>query len=313
MTNSSSPVTGLSAAAPGISERSPSIQPPFTEHHVQREQGKVYARDYAGAGPAFVLMHGFPDNLHIYDDLVPYLVAGGRRVVTFDFLGFGDSEKPAGASYSFKQQLGDLLAVADALRLDKIIPVAHDSSGPAAVNFAIDYPGRTDSMVILNSVYAAAPTLKFPEFIELFATPSLSALTGAILRSPEQFAWVLNFQRSKFQEALAADQKQYYASFLGPIIDNNFRRQPSSAPAFAQMTGELFEEVARNTARLHQVEGLNIPVKLIWGQTDPYLNTGVAEDFKSHLMKPSLHLLPAGHWAQIDTPDLVAGIMLNDG
>jgi hypothetical protein len=29
---------------------------------------------------AFVLMHGFPDNLHIYDDLIPHLVAGGRRV-----------------------------------------------------------------------------------------------------------------------------------------------------------------------------------------------------------------------------------------
>ena len=36
--------------------------PSFVEHHVAREAGKVYARDYQGAGPAFVLMHGFPDN-----------------------------------------------------------------------------------------------------------------------------------------------------------------------------------------------------------------------------------------------------------
>ena len=35
----------------------------FSEHHSPREQGRVYARDYGGAGPAFVLMHGFPDNL----------------------------------------------------------------------------------------------------------------------------------------------------------------------------------------------------------------------------------------------------------
>lgn len=33
--------------------------------------------------------------LHIWDDLVPYLIASGRRVVTFDFLGFGASDKPA--------------------------------------------------------------------------------------------------------------------------------------------------------------------------------------------------------------------------
>ena len=62
-------------------------------------------------------MHGFPDNLHIYDDLVPHLVAAGRRVVTFDFLGFGQSEKPARRSYSFQQQLGDLEAVVDQLGL----------------------------------------------------------------------------------------------------------------------------------------------------------------------------------------------------
>jgi haloalkane dehalogenase len=76
-------------------------KPSFDEHYVPRGHGRVYARDYKGAGPAFVLMHGFPDNLHIYDDLIPYLVASGRRVVTFDFLGFGASDKPSGRHLQF--------------------------------------------------------------------------------------------------------------------------------------------------------------------------------------------------------------------
>lgn len=80
-------------------------KPAFTEHRVPQEQGKPYARDYDGTGPAFVLMHGFPDNLRIYGDLIPYLTAAGRRVVAFDFLGFGASDKTAGATYSFEQQL----------------------------------------------------------------------------------------------------------------------------------------------------------------------------------------------------------------
>ena len=101
----------------------------FIEHRVSRTKGRLYARDYAGTGPAFVLMHGFPDNLHIWDDLIPHLAAGGRRIVTFDFLGFGASDKPTGTAYSFKQQLGDLEAVVEGLGLGKIVPVAHDSSG----------------------------------------------------------------------------------------------------------------------------------------------------------------------------------------
>lgn len=284
--------------------------PAFTEHRLPRVGGSIRVRDYAGNGPPFVVMHGFPDNLHIYDDLVPFLVSGGRRVVSFDFLGFGDSDKPAAGVYSFAQQLGDLHAVVEALGLGMIVPVAHDSSGPAALNYAIDYPEHVKSVVVLNAVYSSSPTLKYPEFIELFATPSLRALTGAILQSPEQFAFILQFQRAQFQDSLSDEHKARYATFLGPIIDENFRRKPSSAPAFAQMTGELLAEATRNVARLAQLEKLDIPVQLIWGKRDPYLNVGVAEHIQSHLKKGSLDLLDAGHWVQIDAAADVARFML---
>lgn len=284
----------------------------FFEHNIPREQGKLYVRDYEGTGSAFVLMHGFPDNLHIYNDLIPHLVAGRRRVIAFDFLGFGASDKPTGGVYSFSQQVGDLAAIVEVLGLEKIIPVAHDSSGPAAINFALEYPSRVDSVCVLNSFYAAAPTLKLPELIELFATSSLSALTSAILQNPAQFAWVLNFQRDRFQASLSPDQRAHYAAFLGPIIDENFSKHPSSGPAFAQMTGQLFGEIARNTARLTELEELDVPFKLIWGGTDPYLNTDVAADLQSHLKRCSLHVVEAGHWLQIDAPVTVAALMLKD-
>ena len=285
--------------------------PAFAEHRVSRDGGSIYVRDYAGNGPAFVVMHGFPDNLHIYDDLIPFLVEGGRRVVAFDFLGFGDSDKPEGGKYSFAQQVGDLHAVVKALDLGKVVPVAHDSSGPAALNFALDYPDHVASVVVLNALYADSPTVRYPEFIELFATPNLKALTQAFLRSPEQFAFILQFQRAAFQEMLSDDHKERYASFLGPIIDENFRRKPSSGPAFGQMTGGLFAEAAHNVSRLGELEALDIPVQLIWGKRDPYLNVGVAEHIKAHLKRGSIDLLDAGHWVQIDLARDVARLMLD--
>ena len=114
--------------------------PAFTEHRVQRDRGSLYVRDFPGSGPAFVLLHGFPDNSHIYDDLIPHLASAGRRTISIDFLGFGASDKPDGAHYSFEQQLRDLEAVVEALGLEKIIPVGHDAGGPAAVNFALKHP-----------------------------------------------------------------------------------------------------------------------------------------------------------------------------
>jgi haloalkane dehalogenase len=285
----------------------------FAVTYIQREKGRIYTRDHAGAGPAFVLMHGFPDNLHIYDRLIPYLVSAERRVVTFDFLGYGASDKPAGANYSFRQQLDDLEAVVEALDLEKIVPVGHDAGGPAAINFTLDHPDHVSSLCILNTFYAAAPTLQLPELIALFAAPGLKALSGAMLQSPEQLAWVFRFQQLKFLETLPEKHKEAFESLLAPIINNNFNfgKAAGSGPAFAQMTAQVFEEVGRNTERLSEMETLDVPVKIIWGDTDLALNTGVAEDFRSRLKNATLHLLSAGHWPQIDEPEQVAKAMLS--
>ena len=283
----------------------------FTEHHIPRGEGSVYARDYAGTGPAFVLMHGFPDNLKIYDDLVPYLVAGGRRVVTFDFLGFGASDKPAGTVYSFKHQLGDLEAVVGGLALGKTVPVAHDSSGMATLNYALTHCAGVDSVIMLNSAYSEDSTVLWPEMITLFATKSMQALAIAIAQSPEQFGWLLKWQQKQFKDPLPDGQKPHFNTFIGPLISENFIAQPSAGPAFVQLAAQFFDEHARNAKHLTALKTLDIPVKLIWGQYDPYIAVAVAERRQSQLKNASLIVIPAGHWLQADEPALVAKAMLS--
>lgn len=286
-------------------------EPTYHERSVHHGEGTLHVRDYPGDAPAFVMMHGFPDNSHIYDDLIPYLVASGRRVVVFDFLGFGSSEKPSGSKYTFAQQLGDLKAVVDELVLGKIVPVTHDSSGAAGINFAIDHPELTAGLVVLNSAYSNAPGVKWPELIVMFATPGLSDLTKALLQSPQQFGWVVNFQRESFKSSLEDKHKARYESFLGPVIDANFRNPPSSAPAFAQMTSQFYEELTRNDGRIERLRAIDVPVKIIWGENDHYINVGVARDLQSHFGNASLDVVSAGHWLQIDEPEAVAKIMLS--
>jgi pimeloyl-ACP methyl ester carboxylesterase len=283
----------------------------FVEHRIPRGEGKVHARDYAGSGPAFVLMHGFPDNLHIWDDLIPFLLAQGRRVVTFDFLGFGASDKPAGITYSFKQQLGDLDAVVGHLGLGTIIPVAHDSSGMAALNYALAHPEGVASVIMLNSAYSEDDTVLWPEMITLFATRSMQALAMAIAQSPEQFGWLLKWQQKKFLDSLPEAQKSHFASFIGPLISDNFLAQPGAGPAFVQLAAEFFDEHARNAQHLAALKRLDVSVKLIWGQYDPYFPIAMAERRRSQLRNASLAVIPAGHWLQADEPAQVAKAMLS--
>jgi len=286
-------------------------KPAFAEHRIPRERGSVYARDYDGAGPAFILMHGFPDNLRIYDDLIPHLTKAGRRVVAFDFLGFGASDKPAEASYSFEQQRGDLAAVVQALGLGQVVLVAHDSSGIATINFAIEHPYKVASLCILNSAYDNSPLNVWPEMIVLFADPALKALALAVAQSPAQFGWLLDWQRMKLAEPLPADQKEHFEQFIARVIADNFTMQPGSGPAFMQMGAQFYEELKRNSTRLPLVEALDLPVKVIWGEFDPYLNIAMGRERAGHFKNGSFHPVPAGHWLQSDMPAQVAGLMLS--
>src|SRR5262249_13622364 len=86
----------------------------FQVHAIVRGPHHIYAREYPGAEPTLVLMHGFPDDLQLYDRLVPLL--SGRHVVVFDFLGWGRSDKPHGYPYTFYNLKGDLDAVLTQLR-----------------------------------------------------------------------------------------------------------------------------------------------------------------------------------------------------
>ena len=283
----------------------------FTERYIPRDHGRIYARDYEGAGSTFVLMHGFPDNLHIYDDVIPYLLQSGRRIVAFDFLGFGASDKPPGAAYSFKQQLSDLEAVVEFLGLGKVALVAHDSSGPAAINFAIDHPNKVASLCILNSAYDDSALNVWPEMIVLFADRNLKALASAWAGSPAQFGWLLTWQAQKFGEALPPGQKSHFEDFMGPLVADNFIKQPSSGPAFMQMAADFYEELRRNSTRLPLAAALDLPVKVIWGVNDPYLTAALGKERASRFRNGSFHPIPAGHWLQCDQPEQVARELLS--
>src|SRR5262245_20172399 len=137
------------------------------DSYVQRGSHRIRVRDHPGAEPSIVLLHGFPDNIHLYDRLVPHL-SPPRRVVRFDFLGWGDSDKPSGYPYTAANWVGDIDAVVNQLRLEKVVLVGHDASGPPGIDWALLHPERVAGLVLLNTYYCEMPTLRPPEAIWLF-------------------------------------------------------------------------------------------------------------------------------------------------
>jgi len=277
------------------------------EHFAQRDQHRIYVREYAGEDPAIILMHGFPDNLHLYDRMVPYL-SPARRVVTFDFLGWGASDKPSDYSYTAANQLAELDAVIRELALTKVVLVAHDASGPPAIDWALIQPERVAGLVLLNTYYCVMPTLRPPEAIFLFSTP----LVRSIARPVSQMFGNLIFRKMFwwqvgrfFRDPKARDE------FL-PLLYQQFEATPSTRPAFFGLNEDLPATVRSGTGKMQKLRQFKRPVRIIFGDADPYLNRGVAKSFHTLFPTSDLFLLPgARHYVQIDEPEEVARLVLS--
>ncbi len=293
-----------------MTPRSTVESPTFTERHIPRGEYQICVHEYAGADPAFVLMHGFPDNLRIYDGLAPLLADAGQRVIAFDFLGYGVSGKPTNYSYTAKNLEGDLEAVVTAVGLRKVIPVGHDASGPTAIDWSLDHEERVAALALLNTYYDGSPTLRFPEFVSLFADPAYAALSAAFVGDPAQFGWLLTVQGQQFVQHEPAAGRARILEFLQSIVRAQFATMPSAAPAFASLTRELHDSLEANARRAPKLSAFRRPVSLIWGASDPYVNTGVAEHLAGLFPHAQLTLLDLGHWPQIDGPEEVAKSLL---
>jgi haloalkane dehalogenase len=292
------------------SQKSNPGAPNYVEHRIPRGTSTLYAREFKGTGPALVLLHGFPDNLHIYDDVAPLLAASGRRVISFDFMGFGKSDRPDGFKYTFEQQRRDLLTVVDALEVEKCIPVGHDAGGPAAINFAVDRPARTSSLVLINTFYADVPKVGFPEVIELFSDAPLKNLATAFLSDREKLKWLFQVQLASFQAGQSAFLKERAASTIQPIILDNLAGNPSAGPAFQGMTADLLATLEYNKKQSSKLSHVEVPVNLVWGMGDKYLTREVADDLASKFKHSTVHPMDAGHWPILDYPEEAARLIL---
>ena len=68
------------------------------------------------------------------------------------------------------------------LRLQQVILVAHDASGPPAIDWALGQPERVAGLVLLNTYYCAMPALRPPEAIWLFSAPLVRNIARPVSR-----------------------------------------------------------------------------------------------------------------------------------
>ncbi len=98
-----------------------------------------------GDGPPIVLLHAGIADLRAWDALVPHLVGAGYRAVRFDHRGIGRSKTE---SVDFSRR-ADVLAVMDALGIERAALVGNSLGGMTALDVAIESPRRVVALVLV--------------------------------------------------------------------------------------------------------------------------------------------------------------------
>lgn len=285
------------------------------ERWVDRGDHRIHVHEQLGAGPTIVLMHGFPDNARLYDRLVPFLE--GRHVVVFDFLGWGESDKPTDWDYTFANQTGDLDAVVSGLGLDRVVLVPHDAAGPAAFNWALDHPDRVAAIVALNLFFSLVPLdmpnpyvpgfgPNPPEFIRLFSDPAFTEMTAQFADSPDEFRWL--FENQVGALISSPDLRDEFV----PLFYEQFADSPSTLGPFLSLTSDLQAGVFAGTARNDEFGAFPAPVRFAFGDLDPYLSSAYGEALAAMFGRGEAATIEGvGHYVQIDAPEAVAEQILS--
>ena len=271
-------------------------------------------------GFPIILLHGFPDDAHAYDDVAPPLAKAGHRVLAPYLRGYGPTRFRDAAAPRMAEQAAigqDVLDFADALKLPRFATCGYDWGGRAACITAALHPDRVRAGVFLSGNLIQ----------NVFAGPQPGPPDA---ERRVWYQWYFNTERGR--AGLKANRKAFCKllwqewsptwhfsdetydrtapSFDNPdfvdVVIHSYRHRLGNAPGEPR-----FEAVERKLAERPKID---VPAILLYGSDD-------------YLARPSAEITPAerasfpkliarrvvpggGHFLPHEKPDVVAAALL---
>ena len=259
---------------------------------------QIFART-GGAGAWCTLLHGFPTSSHdwyrIWDAL-----CGRRRLLALDFLGFGESDKPAEHDYSIAEQADVTERLWDALGVPRTALVVHDYGVSVAQELLARLgEGRLtveiELAVFLNG--GLYPELHRPQPAQLLLLdPEQGPRLGERI-TEETFAQGLARTFSPSRQPSADELREQWAAVSrrdGHRIGHRLIR--------------YIPDRRRNRDRwVGALEHTTVPRHFIWGELDPVSGAHMADGIEAGIPGADiLRLADVGHWPQLEAPEVVA-------
>ena len=256
-----------------------------------------------GDGPWMTLIHGFPTSSWDWAPVAPQL-AGHNRLLAFDLLGFGDSDKPSGHDWSAYEQADIIEATWRHFDVEETRVVAHDVGLTVALELlARQEEGKLATRVIDLTLLNGGVYSGFhrPRRIqELLQKPVLGFLLARVL-SEERFSKALAEVFAEAHQPTPGEMHQQWESVVRRGGSKNYHRLIKYIP----------ERRANKDRWETAVEKTSAPIRFIWGMADPVSGAHMAEVIQER--RPGADIVKledVGHYPQLESPQRVAAAII---
>jgi len=207
----------------------------------------IHYDEWPGDGDPVVLVTGLGGYRASWRPIAEQL-APEFRVVAADNRDAGEND-PEDADYSISDMAGDVVALLDALEIDRAAVVGHSMGGFIALHLAVEHPGRLSKLVLVGT------------------SPAAGVAIGQPFPPPPRESWIVD----PVERSMAALPQSYAPEF--------FERHPEKLAEFSErargnrITRDGYARQARAINDTHDVRAslgeITVPTLIIHGDVDP--------------------------------------------
>ena len=239
-----------------------------------------------GAGEPVLLLHGIPTWSYLYHDVIP-LLEPHCRVLAPDFLGHGYSDRRDRFDRSLRAQRDMILRFLDALRVERLTIVGHDTGGGVALIMGIENPDRVSRLVLTNVV--AYDSWPIDDMIAL-GNPNWRS------KSPKEVA---DFVAGGLPDGLHNAGRltdEFRTGIVAPYSDEEGK--------ISLIRNASALNTNHTTMLMDRHGEIGVPTLVLWGVHDPWQTIADGERLAREIPGAKLvRIENASHWLQQDTPE----------
>ncbi|MVU82345.1 alpha/beta fold hydrolase [Nocardia sp. ET3-3] len=262
---------------------------------------RIFVRT-VGTGTPLLLLHGYPSSSFEWADIEPYL-APHHMVVSFDFLGFGASEKPARYRYSIIEQADLVETLCTALGLTEVTLVAYDYGAIVATELLAR---RTRCAVSISRCILLNAGLYADKYRPRLAQRALLIpVLGALLARAFSERVFIRAWNEVFSPEHRLDPdvaRLHYRALRENDPDGDIHRK---------LLRYIPERIAHATRWEDALTRTDVPMSYLWGMADPVSGRAIADELRHrHPEADLVEHADAGHCPHMEIPEHIAADLL---